>query len=185
MVPPPFLSVFLAYPSFVFSVRLSLHAALLFLHPLSDRSLLLRGFAASLAVPLLRSAFFFFCVHRSYLRCFVSCFLPSDYVCSLVTCFAFLCVFSPSLCSVLSRSSCPLALYFIPTVLLLLCFPDFVSRFLFVCILLVIVSSTFSCLFLFSMLSVVSGVSVLRLLSFPWGFSPAFRAPLLFFVLPK
>ena len=45
-------------------------------------------------------------------------------------------------------------------------FRDYVYHFLFMCILLVIVSSAFSCLFLFSLLSVVSGVSVLRLLDF-------------------
>ena len=53
-------SVFLVYPSFVFSVRVSLPATLLFLHPLSDRLLLLWGFTVFLAVHLLRSAFFFF-----------------------------------------------------------------------------------------------------------------------------
>ena len=126
---------------------------------------------------------FFFCVHWSRLRCFVSCFLPSGCVCSLVPCFAFLSVLSPSLCSVLSRSSCSLALSFILTVLFLLCFLDFVSHFLFMCIFLVIVSSAFSCLCLFSVLSVVSGVSVLRLLAFPWGLFPAFRVPLLFFCI--
>ena len=48
--------------------------------------------------------------------------LPSGCVCSLVTCFAFLRVFSPGLCSVLSRSSCSLAWSFLAAVLFLLCF---------------------------------------------------------------
>ena len=72
-------------------------------------------------------------------------------------------------------------LSFLTAVLILLCFPDCVSHFLFMCILLVIVSSAFSCLFLFSMLSVVSGVFVLHFLAFPWVLSPAFRVLLLFF----
>ena len=74
-----------------------------------------------------------------------------------------------------------MALSLLTAVLILLCFPDCVSHFLFMCILLVIVSSAFSCLFLFSMLLVVSGVSVLRFLAFPWVLSPAFRVLLLFF----
>ena len=61
------------------------------------------------------------------------------------------------------------ALYFIHTILFLLCFPDFVRCFIFLCILLVIVSSIFSSflLFFFCVFSVVSGASVLRLPSFP------------------
>ena len=69
--------------------------------------------------------------------------LPSGCVCSLVTCFAFLRVFSPGFCSVLSRSSCSLAWSFLAV------FRNFVSYCLFMCLLLVIVSSAFFGLFLF------------------------------------
>ena len=110
-VPLPFYSVFLAYTSFVLWDHVSLHAALLFLHPLSAHSLLLRASLPPLRLMCFGRLFFFFCVHRSRLRCFISCFLPSGSVCSLVTCFSFICVFLASLCSVLSRSSCPSALF--------------------------------------------------------------------------
>ena len=75
-----------------------------FFHPLSDHSLL---FGASLSTLL----------------------LPSGCVCSLVMCFAFLRVFSPGLCSVLSRSSCSLALSFLAAVLFLLCFGTLLAIF--------------------------------------------------------
>ena len=170
VVPLPFLSVFLAYPSFVFSVHVSLPAALL-RASLSPLRFICYG----------RLSFFFLLCSLVSIAVLHFLLLPSGCFCSLVTCFAFLSVFSPGLCSALSRFSCSLAWSFIAAVLFLLCFPDCVSHFLFMCILLVIVSSAFSCLFLFSMLSVVSGVSVLRLLDFPWGLSHAFRVLLLFF----
>ena len=123
---------FLVFPRVIsWSVCSYLRLSSFFLPPLSNRSLFL-GVSLS---PLL---------------------LPSGCVCSLVTCFAFLRVFSPGLCSVFSRSSCSLALSFIAAVLPAV-FRSYVSH------------------FLFSILSVVSGVSVLRLLDLPWGLSLLFE----------
>ena len=85
MVPHPFISVFLAYLWFVFSAWVSLHADLLFLLPLSACSLLLQGFAASLAVPLFRSSFSF-----SFLFIGLTCGVLSFAFFLLAPCFAWL-----------------------------------------------------------------------------------------------
>ena len=200
-----------------------------FSSPLSARSLLLLGFAASLAVHLLRSSFsrwLFISFPSFHLRFFllrvsivfpfwcvriVFCCSPSLAVmlfsfssfpfvfiglafgvsslaffilapCSLVLCFAFIFIFSANLCTVLSHSSCPFSVVFysygtFPDVFSGLC-----SIFSFpVCSLGLSLLSFILLCFCFSVLSVVYGASVLRLPSFPWGFSGTFRVPNLFF----
>ena len=73
---------------------------------------------------------------------------PYGYFCAFVTCFVFLCVFSSGLCSLLSRSSCSLTWSFLAAGLFLLC--GTVFPVVFHVPLLVLVSSAFSGLFLFS-----------------------------------
>ena len=70
------------------------------------------------------------------------------------------------------------ALSFIPKVLFLPCFPDFVRGFLFLCIFLVIVSSVLSC---FVSVFLCFRLFLVRLLSFPWGFSSPFQVSHRFF----
>ena len=103
-------------------------------------------------------------------------------MCSLFTCFAFICVFSASLCSVLSRSSCPFGVVFYSYGTFATVFSGLCSLFSFPVYFLghSLLGFTLFC-FCFSVLSVVSGVSVLRLLSFLWGFSSPFQVPHLFF----
>ena len=104
LVPLPFLSVFLAYPSFVFSARVSLPAAFLFSSSPFGSFALASGLRCFPCGSFASVGFLFFSVPRSRLQCFVSCFLPSGSVCNLVTYFIFLSGFLPGLCFVIFLS---------------------------------------------------------------------------------